>query len=191
MTWFVEGNRRFRDTVFRPQRNLFQILARCQHPTALWIGCSDSRVPPNLIVDAPAGRLFVHRNVGNIVAPGDANLAAVLEYAVEHLRVGEIILCGHSECGAMQALAAGAAEGAARGPIPAWLYHARTAAERVKSECGDRLAEHLDRLVAENVRVQLQHLSTYPCVAEAVADCKLELHGVVYHLATGELELVV
>ena len=190
MEWFLEGNRRFREEVFSQQRHLFQPLAGGQRPAALWIGCSDSRVPANLVIDAPAGHLFVHRNVGNIVAPGDPNLAAVLEVAVEHLRVEEIILCGHSECGAMQALTAGVADGPDHKPIPHWLRHARPALDRVGNIPGLDSQQQLVHLVRENVRLQLRNLVRFPCVEQAIAAGRLRLHGVLYHLDSGELELL-
>jgi carbonic anhydrase len=190
MEWFLEGNQTFRDNAFHEQRDLFHTLTVCQQPRALWIGCSDSRVPSNLVVNADPGCLFVHRNVGNIVAPGDPNLGAVLEYAVEHLRVPEIILCGHSGCGAMQALAEGGAEGPEEGPIPRWLRHAAPALEAVQQGPGLPPEDHLSRLVEENVRLQLRHLREFPCVARATAASRLQLHGVVYNLASGELNPV-
>ncbi|HRR87804.1 MAG TPA: carbonic anhydrase, partial [Methanoculleus sp.] len=98
---YLEGNRRFLEEDFRRDPGHYGPLASAQHPGALWIGCSDSRVDPERITGAKAGELFVHRNIGNIVPLHDWNLATVIEYAVNHLKVDDIVICGHSNCGAI------------------------------------------------------------------------------------------
>jgi carbonic anhydrase len=191
MEWFLEGNTRFREGVFEPQRHLFQALVEGQKPEALWIGCSDSRVPANMVIDAGPGKLFVHRNVGNIVAPDGPNLAAFLEFAIHHLRVPDVVLCGHSRCGAMTALANEPPDADGATPIGRWLGHARAARDAVDAR-GQALdpEDRLEAIVVENVRLQLRNLMTFDCVSRAVARGQLHLHGLVYRLETGHLEVV-
>ena len=100
----LKGNRRFVDTVFERERDYFAELAKAQHPTVLWIGCSDSRVPVNTITQTRPGEIFVHRNVANIVAGADWNLSAVLEFSINHLNIPDIVICGHYGCGGILAL---------------------------------------------------------------------------------------
>jgi carbonic anhydrase len=98
------GNYRFRETDFTPNIDYYRELASSQHPTTLWIGCSDSRLQTGHITQARAGELFIQRNIGNIVPIHDWNFATVLEYAVVHLKVEDVVICGHSNCGAIRAL---------------------------------------------------------------------------------------
>ncbi|MDD1659097.1 MAG: carbonic anhydrase, partial [Methanomicrobiales archaeon] len=101
---FLEGNRAFVAGDFTDKKSFYASLAKGQSPKVLWIGCSDSRVTPERITSAEAGELFVHRNIGNIVPLSSWSFATVLEYALRHLKVQEIVVCGHSDCGAMKAL---------------------------------------------------------------------------------------
>ena len=95
ITMLLDGNKRFVSDVFDRERDYFEELAKQQRPTVLWIGCSDSRVPVNTITQTRPGEIFVHRNVGNIVATNDWNLSAVLEFSINHLEIPDIIICGH------------------------------------------------------------------------------------------------
>lgn len=128
ITRLLEGNRRFVAEVFEREREAFATLARGQHPTVLWIGCSDSRVPVNTITQTKAGEVFVHRNVGNVVSVNDWNLSAVLEFSINHLCIPDIVICGHYGCGGIQALDE---ERADDKYIPIWLINAYKAKERV------------------------------------------------------------
>lgn len=98
------GNRRFVAETFEKEKELFTTLARGQKPAVLWIGCSDSRVSVNSITPTKAGEIFVHRNVGNIVATNDWNLSAVLEFSISHRNIPDIVICGHYGCDGIQAL---------------------------------------------------------------------------------------
>ena len=190
MKQIVDGIRDFQAGVFREQQELFEGLAAGQHPEVLLITCSDSRIDPNLITQTHPGELFVIRNAGNIVPPysaGSGGETATIEYAVKALKVQNIVVCGHSHCGAMQGLLN--PDGLASLPVVAsWLANATETAEVVRDQFADLTgAELLARTVAENVLVQLRNLQTHPSVADALAKGTLKLHGWVYEFETGEV----
>jgi carbonic anhydrase len=117
---FLEGNRAFVTGEYARKKAIYAGLAKGQSPKVLWIGCSDSRVTPERITSAEAGELFVHRNIGNIVPHSSWTFATVLEYAIRHLKIEEMVVCGHSDCGAMKALGKESKDAY----IPPWLNHA-------------------------------------------------------------------
>src|SRR5678815_5344276 len=121
-----ENNRRWAERVTREQPGFFDELSEQQRPRYLWIGCSDSRVPANEIVDLAPGELFVHRNVANVVVHTDLNCLSVLQYAVDVLKVEHVIVCGHYGCGGVTA----AAQGVPLGLIDNWLRHIQDVADR-------------------------------------------------------------
>lgn len=185
------GNYKFRETDFTPNIDYYRELASSQHPQTLWIGCSDSRLQTGHITQAKAGELFIQRNIGNIVPIHDWNFATVLEYAVVHLKVKNVVVCGHSNCGAIRALDKESTDSY----IPLWLNNAREAKARVDSRISPpktlqekderyRMIEH------ENVRLQIEHLYTYPLLKKAVEEKQVEVHGLYYDLATGELKKI-
>jgi carbonic anhydrase len=189
----LEGNRRFVQETFATQREFFTDLAKSQRPTVLWIGCSDSRVAVNVITDTRPGEVFVHRNVANVVAENDWNLSAVLEFAINHLHIPDVVICGHYGCGGIAALEN--ADDSDDRYIPIWLINVYKAKERVEEKLkglhielppGQR--EHL--IVEENVRLQLEHLHEYPFVRKAKGRGELRTHGWVYDMETGEIRVV-
>ncbi|GAA3090737.1 carbonic anhydrase [Streptomyces rectiviolaceus] len=193
----TEGVARFRHDVFPAKADLFTRLAGSHKPTALFIGCSDARVVPELLTQSEPGELFVIRTAGNLVpaySPGAEGVAAGVEYAVAVLGVSDVVVCGHSACGAMTALA----EQHDLGGLPAvadWLRHADASRARVSaavstaaSASGDAGTQQLDALVRENVRAQLANLATHPSVARALLRGALTLHGWVYDIPTGTVE---
>jgi carbonic anhydrase len=191
MQRLVEGIHQFQKDVFTSQRQLFERLAGGQKPLALFITCSDSRIDPCLLTQTQPGELFVLRNAGNIVPPygqGAGGEAATIEYAVCALRVKDIIVCGHSHCGAMNGLL----HTEQLGELPAvrqWLTHAEATA-RIMKENYQHITEAVPRLTAtveENVLVQLENLRTHPSVAAALARDELKLHGWVYKFETGQV----
>jgi carbonic anhydrase len=188
MLKLLEGYRRFRTEVYPRQRYLFKTLAQGQNPLALLITCADSRVVPDLITQTEPGDLFICRNVGNLVPPHGnvaGGVSATIEYAVGVLRVGNVIICGHSDCGAMNAvLHPERSEGLAN--VQAWLRHAE-APKRLVCECGLRPEDRLSALIQENVITQLDHLKTHPSVTARLARGDLDLYGWVYRIETGEL----
>ncbi len=185
------GNRKFVDGDYRKHLELFQELAKGQHPGVLWIGCSDSRVVPERITGSNPGELFVQRNIGNVIPVHDWNVATVLEYAIRHLKVKHIVVCGHSDCGAMKALDRETDDAY----IPLWLNNAREAKERVDRKMGpvstpEAMKQRKKMIELENVRLQIEHLKRYPLVARALERDEIALHGLYYDLETGQLSVV-
>lgn len=187
-TRLVDGFRRFRTEIYPEQQALFTRLARAQHPRAMFITCADSRIVPELITQSSPGDLFVTRNVGNVVPPyGQMNggVSTAIEYAVMVLNVQHIIICGHSDCGAMKAVLN--PDGLERMPtVRAWLRHCEVARSLVEQNCGCG-GEHLGVLTEENVVAQLDHLRTHPSVAARLAGGQLAIHGWVYCIETSEI----
>jgi carbonic anhydrase len=194
--YWKKGIEAFKTIHFKKhEEDFLELVEKGQNPKALFIGCSDSRVLPNLITSTGPGDLFVVRNVGNFVPPFEPDndfhsTAAGIEYAVNHLEVGEIIVCGHSDCGACKALYedhSGHEEDMIH--TIKWLELGEPAkALALKSvPTGDR-AELLEATEKFSVIFQLQNLLTYPNVREKVAEGKLYLHGWYYRLDSGEVE---
>ena len=190
MQKLVQGIHDFQASVFRSQRELFERLAAGQQPGALFITCSDSRINPNLITQTDPGELFILRNAGNIVPPYGATgggEAATIEFAVAALGVKDIIICGHSHCGAMAALL----EPERLGELPAlnrWLSHAETTRQIMHEKYAHLSGVPLvTATVEENVLVQLESLRTHPTVAARLASGDLKLHGWVYKIETGQV----
>jgi carbonic anhydrase len=195
MRKLIKGIVDFRERLLAQYADRFRELAGGQTPDALFITCSDSRVVPDLLASTDPGELFVMRNVGNLVPPatvegastGDLSEASAIEYAVLLLQVRDIIVCGHSECGAMKAALA-------RQPLPAtpnlakWLHHATTAVFRLDNEgpLDKQLSAH-NQLSQLNVLVQLEHLMSYPLVRERVAAGSLGLSGWWFDIASGRM----
>lgn len=191
MQKLIEGIHHFQQTIFDTQKQLFARLARGQQPLALFITCSDSRIDPNLLTQTQPGELFIMRNAGNIVPPygtASGGEAATIEYAVAVLTVKDIIICGHSLCGAMDGLLHPERLGGLNA-VKDWLRHAHATA-RIIEENYTHLADDAARLTAtveENVLVQLESLRTHPSVAAAVSRGDLKLHGWTYKFETGEV----
>jgi len=189
MQEIVEGIRRFQNRREQDVELFRRLAEEGQAPVALIIGCSDSRVPPEVITDAKPGVLFVTRVVGNIVPPygsGEIAVGAVIEGAVHHLHVPQIIICGHTDCAGIRAL--DAQPNWDREPhIARWLEHARPAKTKVEASGLPAEECHL-ATVRENVLLQLEHLRTYDPVREAEQSGALTLVGWVYHLDTGIIE---
>ncbi|OEC38998.1 carbonate dehydratase [Pseudomonas sp. 1D4] len=185
----VEGFQRFRDQVYPEQEELFKRLAHEQKPRAMFITCADSRIVPELITQSSPGDLFVTRNVGNVVPPyGQMNggVSTAIEFAVMALGVHHIIICGHSDCGAMKAVLN--PEQLKRMPtVKAWLRHAEVARTVVAENCGCANHETLGVLTEENVVAQLDHLRTHPSVAARLASGQLFIHGWVYDIETAAI----
>lgn len=184
----VEGVHQFQTEIFQREEDFFRNLAHGQQPEVLFITCADSRVNPNLVTQTAPGELFLVRNVGNLVPAytlGMGAEAAAIEFAVQELKVKDIIVCGHTYCGAMQALL----EREHR-PLPpamdAWLRHASPALEILRRNYAHLEGEELGRAITkENVLVQIEQLRTHPAVDAALREGRLHLHGWVYHLEDG------
>lgn len=191
MQRLVEGLHKFQRGVFNNRKNLYQKLVNGQNPLALFITCSDSRIDPNLLTQTEPGELFVMRNAGNIVPPYGAlhgGEAATIEYAVSILKVRDIVICGHSHCGAMTGLMNPECINGCSA-VNAFLAHAE-ATRRIVSENYTHITDATARLmvtVEENVLVQLENLRTHPAVAAAMARNEVHLHGWVYKFETGQI----
>ncbi len=175
--------------VYPSKKAKFQKLANGQNPEVLFITCSDSRIDPNLVTQTDPGDLFICRNAGNIVPPHSnqtGGMTASIEFAVAALGVSHIVVCGHTDCGAMK----GAIDLNALDSLPhvkEWLGHCRSATEVVKEKCNhDALSlDDLEEVTKENVVQQLNHLSTHPSVAAKIATGQVKLHGWVYNIESG------
>jgi carbonic anhydrase len=164
--------------------DFFKRLERQQGPQYLWIGCSDSRVPANEIVDLAPGEMFVHRNVANLAPPQDANYLSVLQFAVDVIKVKHVIVVGHYGCGGIAA----AVDGKRRGLVDHWLHPIREVADchRAELEAISDLHKRNDRLCELNVMHQVRNVASDLFVQDAWArDQSLQVHGWVYSLATG------
>ena len=181
----------FEKTVFPGSSELFaKLSSQGQEPKALMISCADSRIVPEQIMQAQPGDLFVCRNAGNMVPPYatmNGGVSSTVEYAVVALGVRDIIVCGHSDCGAMKALSAPEPPHGMPN-VAAWLRHG-TAAEHVVSSCCPHLHgdERVREISLENVIAQLAHLRTHPSVATAIARGEMALHGWFVDIAKGQV----
>ena len=191
MERLLDGIRQFQKDVYPHRKDLFEQLAGGQSPEALFITCADSRVVPDLIMQSEPGDLFICRNAGNMVpAYGETHggVSATIEYAVAALNVEHIIVCGHTDCGAMKGIMH--PELLVEMPsVKRWLEHGELARMMVKENYTNLTEEEeLRILIQENVVAQLSHLHTYPCVAARLARGKIQLHAWVYNIKTGEVQ---
>lgn len=190
MKKLVHGLHHFQRHVFSDKQELFERLKEGQSPDALFITCSDSRIDPTLITQTEPGDIFILRNAGNIIPPhGAANggEAATIEYAVKALNVKDIIVCGHSQCGAMTGLHH-QDQLDSMPTVQNWLSHAE-ATRCVVNENYPELdgEEKINVTIQENVLIQLENLRTLPSVAARLVKGDLNLHGWVYKFETGEI----
>ena len=189
MDHVISGVAKFQKEVYPSKKAKFQKLANGQNPEVLFITCSDSRIDPNLVTQTDPGDLFICRNAGNIVPPHSnqtGGMTASIEFAVAALGVSHIVVCGHTDCGAMK----GAIDLNALDSLPhvkEWLGHCRSATEVVKEKCNhDALSlDDLEEVTKENVVQQLNHLRTHPSVAAKIATGQVKLHGWVYKIESG------
>lgn len=189
MQRLVEGLHHFQSEIFGSQRALFERLALGQTPETMFITCADSRIDPNLLTQTGPGELFIMRNAGNLVPPYNpqSGEAATIEFAVAAIGVTDIVVCGHSHCGAVRAIL--------DPPVPrdfpaltSWLSNA----ESTRRILSDKYPEAdpgslLNIAIQENVLAQLENLRSHPAVASGLAQGKLKLHGWVYKIETGEV----
>ena len=190
MPRFAAGVVRFQNEVFPEKKELFERLSQGQSPEALFITCSDSRIETAMITQTDPGELFICRNAGNIVPPHTNNtggMTASIEFATAALKVPHIVVCGHTECGAMK----GAMNPEGLDALPhvrEWLGYSKAAVDIVK-ELGAELDDdaRMKMLLEQNVVLQLQHLRTHPAVATRLARGDLKLHGWVYDIRTGDV----
>ncbi|MBI5576707.1 MAG: carbonic anhydrase [Deltaproteobacteria bacterium] len=195
MEKLIAGVHRFQKHYRSEHWELFNRLAEHgQSPDALFITCCDSRVDPVVITQGKPGDLFIFKNVGNFVPPYTENppdgtgVAAAVEYAVKHLHVRDIIVCGHSDCGAMKALYKERSHYAETPHILYWLRHGDRTIEVVAKNYPNRSSEERLAITSEeNVLVQVENLRTYPVVRKAVQDGKLHIHAWFFEIGKGQV----
>ncbi len=191
MDRLLEGFARFREDVYPRQSALYEKLVRDgQGPQALVISCSDSRVMPEVILQCDPGEIFVTRNAGNIVPPYGSEAAgavtSAIEYAVKGLGVRHIVVCGHTDCGAMKALLKPDAL-KTMPAVAAWLGHCDCVRDGFVCDVGASDQTSARRLAMRNVATQVKNLETHPSVAAGLADGTLRLHGWLFDIAAGDI----
>lgn len=191
MRKLITGLQAFRANYVSTHRDLLEQLAHGQKPRVLFITCSDSRIDPNLLTQTDVGELFVIRNAGNIIPPyGAANggEGGTIEYAIHALGIEQVVICGHSHCGAMKGLLQ---LGKLEEQMPLvydWLRHAEATRRLVQENCSHYEDEQLlEVTIAENVLTQIENLKTYPIVHSRLYQGKLKIYGWVYLIETGEV----
>lgn len=186
----INGILKFQRDAFPARAKLFKNLADQQSPGTLFISCSDSRMVPELVTQQEPGELFVIRNAGNIVppyGPEPGGVTATVEYAVAALKVSDIVVCGHSNCGAMTAVA----NCTCMTHMPAvahWLSYADSARVVNEARTHDSATAKADAMIRENVIAQLANLQTHPSVRLALAEGRLALHGWCYDIESGRID---
>lgn len=190
MQKLISGLHHFQNNVFSTKKELFERLAKQQQPETMFITCADSRVVPNLITHTEPGDLFVLRNAGNIVPPNSkrgGGEAATIEYAVNVLNVKDIVICGHTECGAI----GGLLNPKSLKDLPfvkSWLKHSQKAKVLVEANYSKLSpAEKLNVTTQENVLVQVENLKSLPAVAAALEQGRLKIHAWIYKIETGQV----
>ncbi len=186
----IEGFLKFQSDAYPERADLFKNLATKQNPRTLFISCSDSRLVPELVTQREPGGLFVIRNAGNIVpsyGPEPGGVSASVEYAVTALKVTDVVICGHSDCGAMTAIATCKC----MDHMPAvgsWLRYADSAriVNEARNHANER--ERIAAMVRENVIAQLENIKTHPSVRLALGEGRLALHGWVYDIESGGID---
>ncbi len=188
----IDGVLRFHRDIHGPKRDLFTQLGEAQAPFAMFVACSDSRVVPELLTQREPGDIFVVRNVGNIIpsyAPSAGGVSASIEYAIAALGIESIVVCGHSDCGAMKAILR--EDKVDEMPaVASWIRNAAAAKKIVDATLSPSADERtrLHALVHENVLCQLRNLQTHPVAAAKLATGKLKLYGWVYNIENGTVD---
>jgi carbonic anhydrase len=186
----LPGLRKFSESVFNTRKPLFESLANGQTPHTLLITCSDSRIDPNLITQTEPGELFVVRNAGNIIPPFGSSQGgeeAAIEFAIDGLKVSNIVICGHSHCGAMAALM-NRVNIDALPSMKKWLGHAQATKRIVESSSGGKETQ-LIKVIEENILVQSHNLKTHPAVSNALRQGRIRIFGWVYNFENGMVNL--
>ncbi len=189
MEKIINGYLQFKESGFKERKDLFAKLSNSQSPEVLFITCSDSRIDPNLITQTEPGDLFVIRNAGNIVPPHTVEsdgIVASIEFAVVALGVKHIIVCGHSNCGAMKG-ALNTSGLTALPKVKSWLNYCSEAVALVESREGDLMSDELNSVTQENVFLQIRRLEQYPEISKRLAKGDIEIHGWVYEIGDGTI----
>jgi len=192
MKKLIQGIVDFRNNLTEEKRTLFAKLALGQKPDALFIACCDSRVVPNLFASTNPGDLFVLRNIGNLIPPAssfiqEGSVGAVLEFSIFHLNVADIIICGHSECGAMQAIANGVDFNSCS-HLTSWLKYGQESLNKVKNgfTLNPLLSLH-NQISQVNVLQQMEHVRSYPFIQNRLKKKSLRIHGWWFDIAQADV----
>lgn len=192
MKKLVQGIVDFRKNLTEENRALFSKLALGQKPDTLFIACSDSRVVPNLFASTNPGDLFVLRNIGNIIPPASCSAeenscAAVIEFSMFSLNISDIIVCGHSECGAMQALIKGV-DSSCCPHLDSWLKYAGDSLKKVREGFSlDASLSEQNQLSQLNVLQQMKHIATHPSIHNRLEKKELRIHGWWFDIAHADV----
>jgi len=186
----LDRNREWAQRLRDRYPDLFPSIEGKQRPQILWLGCSDSRVPETNLLDLLPGEVFVHRNIANVLPYGDISSLSVIQFAVEHLKVQHIIVCGHYFCGGVAAALEDNQLGL--GFVDSWLSHVRDVRAKHIAELNaiPDIQQRRNRLVELNVITQVQRLKRLSNVQEAIKDRGVEVHGLVYHVGSGHAHLL-
>jgi len=191
MRKLLKGLHKFQSSYFPANQEIFEQLAEGQKPRVLFITCSDSRIVPHLITQSGVGELFVIRNAGNLVPPfGAANggEGAAIEYAIHALGIEQVIICGHSNCGAMKGLLKLEKLRTEMPLVYEWLQHAESTRRLIIENYADTKGEELVAItMAENVVTQIENLKTYPVIRSKLHQNKMSIYGWIYDIETGEV----
>ncbi len=193
MEKLYKGIHNFQESYFKKEKVFFKRLSKGQTPNVLFITCSDSRVDPNLLTQSRPGELMILRNIGNIVPPyntirGKDSVAAAIELAVLELKIRDIVVCGHSDCRAMQALYRDEKELDKMPALKNWLELVTSVKELVLNISQGKTSELRHRITEEeNIVCQLHNIKTYPFVHQAIKEGKLHLHGWYYDIGSGDV----
>lgn len=189
MRKLLKGVHEFQNTYFSSHREMFEQLSLGQHPRILFITCCDSRIDPNLITQTEPGELFIIRNIGNVVPPYGATTGAegaAIEYAIQELGVKNIIVCGHSHCGAMKGLLQRGNLAEDMPLVYDWLKYAEATRRIIKEHYqGYEGEELLNATIEENVLTQIENLRSYPAVHSKLYSGQLSIHAWVYKIESG------
>ncbi|MBV9388680.1 MAG: carbonic anhydrase [Chroococcidiopsidaceae cyanobacterium CP_BM_ER_R8_30] len=191
MKKLIQGVHSFQTDYLTTHREMFELLSQGQHPRILFITCSDSRIDPNLITQAEPGEMFIIRNAGNIIPPYGATNGgegAAVEYAIRALGIKDIVVCGHSHCGAMKGLLKLGKLAEEMPIVYEWLKHAEATRQTILDNYQNLEGEKLLQVtIEENILTQLENLRTYPIIRSRLHNGQLQLHGWIYHIETGEI----
>ena len=183
----LEYNHKWATSTAATDPNFFPTLAKGQSPKILWLGCSDARKPETTILGLKPGDVFTHRNIANIINPTDLSLLSVVEFAVKHIQVQHVVVCGHTSCGGVNATL----NNANLGVLDLWLQPMRALREKHADELAKLEGLEKSTYMAKlNVTQGVNNLKRIPTVIDAMRDRGVQVHGVIYDLATGLLEEV-
>lgn len=191
MEQLIKGLHEFQTHYFSTHREMFARLSLGQHPRVLFITCSDSRINPHLITQTEPGELFIMRNVGNIIPPYGAtngSEAAAIEYAIQALGIENIILCGHSDCGAIKGLLQLGQLAEQMPLVYDWLKHAEATRQVIKENYKELEGASLVNVaIQENVLTQIENLRTYLAIRAKLRAGKIHIHAWIYQIETGKV----